>query len=83
MLYPNPSSGIVTPQFNLEHDTKATLRVFDFMGRLVQSLSPNTFYNSGFNEENLNLKELKGGVYTVQVSTTEWIESKSKVVVKN
>jgi hypothetical protein len=82
-LYPNPSSGIVTAQFNLEYATKATLRVFDFMGRLVQYLSPNTFYNSGFNEENLNLKELKGGVYTVQVSTAEWTESKNIVIVKS
>jgi hypothetical protein len=83
MLYPNPSSGAVTAQFNLENATRATLRVFDFMGRLVQSLSSNTFYNSGFNEENLDLKELKGGVYTVQVSTAEWTDSKNIVIVKS
>jgi hypothetical protein len=83
MLYPNPSSGIVTAHFNLEHTTKATLRVFDFMGRLIQTLSLNTFYSRGFNEENLNLKELKGGVYTVQVSTAEWTESKNIVIVKS
>ena len=60
-----------------------TLRVYDFMGKLIQTFREGTQYYSGLNSEELNLSLLKGGVYTIQVATKEWIASKSLVIVKN
>jgi hypothetical protein len=82
-LYPNPSTGEVNLQFNLENASMVTLRVYDFMGKLIQSFKEGTQYYSGLNAEELNLSLLKGGVYTIQVATKEWVASKSLVIVKN
>ena len=70
-IYPNPTtSKEIKIIYDINHRTSSLNKVkfFDINGKLVKSLK---LANNGFNERNLNLYDLKSGVYFVSLITDE------------
>jgi alpha-tubulin suppressor-like RCC1 family protein len=73
LVYPNPTSGIVTISTN---QTVASIDVFDVTGKLVHSQNNIKQHNSS-----IDLSQLSNGIYFINVQTENGGVSKSKVVV--
>jgi hypothetical protein len=82
-LYPNPTSESVTIEFNLENPTSVTISIFDFMGKLIKTIDANTLYGQGAQRKEISVNQFGEGIYTIRVSTENWVESKSLVIIKN
>ena len=70
-IYPNPTtSKEIKIIYDINHRTSSLNKVkfFDINGKLVKSLK---LGNNGFNERNVNLYDLKSGVYFVSLITDE------------
>jgi len=70
-IYPNPTtSKEIKIIYDINHRTSSLNKVkfFDINGKLVKSIK---LANNGFNERNLNLYDLKSGVYFVSLITDE------------
>ena len=70
-IYPNPTtSKEIKIIYDINHRTSSLnkIKFFDINGKLVKSIK---LANNGFNERNLNLYDLKSGVYFVSLITDE------------
>ena len=70
-IYPNPTtSKEIKIIYDINHRTSSLNKVkfFDINGKLVKSIK---LANNGFNERNVNLYDLKSGVYFVSLITDE------------
>lgn len=69
-VYPNPFTSELSAQFNSEISESASLRVFDFAGKLIDQKSVQL--NKGINNINLCcLDELPGGVYFLKITSSQ------------
>lgn len=75
-IYPNPSDGNFTIDFNQEYLVPGELEISDFAGRIVYSLS-----HIADKKICLNLSGLPKGLYMVKLKTPHLISNK-KVIVK-
>lgn len=73
-VYPNPSSGIVNLNLSSEVNNK-TLEIYDVLGSLVKSISVNG------KSALVDLSELSGGIYYLQMSTDE-LQIMEKILIK-
>ncbi len=64
-IYPNPSSGLMTAEFESSQKMGITLTVFDGIGRMVFSQPIQA--TEGINTFSLNLSELEDGIYVLQL----------------
>ncbi len=64
-IFPSPTTGDVTVQFNAIKDKPVTVQIMDMTGRLV--LSQTMEANQELNERVLRLQNLQPGVYTVSI----------------
>lgn len=64
VLYPNPSNGNFTIQFNSSSNNLILVGVHDIRGREIFS---KTYQNSGFFNENIQLNNLQSGVYLINI----------------
>lgn len=65
-IYPNPSSGLVTAAFESSQKSDVMVTVFDAIGRIVFSRPLQA--TEGINTFSLNLSDLNGGIYILQVT---------------
>jgi subtilisin-like proprotein convertase family protein len=64
-VYPNPSNGIINIQFTSKNTSDVEITVFDLLGRKI---SQNVFLtNNIFFKESLNIGQISGGIYILQV----------------
>jgi hypothetical protein len=78
-VFPNPATGNTTIEFKFENTTKASLRIFDFNGRLVYESSDR--YPKGKNTINYNVASLNPGTYVVQLTTATTAKTSKLVVI--
>jgi hypothetical protein len=64
-IYPNPSSGRITVDYNSETDGDVNLVVFDLMGRMIQNQMATA--SEGLNSFNLDYADLQPGIYMLEV----------------
>jgi hypothetical protein len=60
--YPNPFNPATTIQFRLPHSSYITLKIYNFLGREIETLASGT-YNEGNYLINWNAKNISSGVY--------------------
>ncbi|HAC15962.1 MAG TPA: hypothetical protein DCE78_08470 [Bacteroidetes bacterium] len=60
--YPNPFNNSTTFEFSVAEDGFVNIDVFDMMGRLVTSLTPDNLYRRGFHQVSLDARHLASGV---------------------
>ena len=65
-VYPNPSNGNFTLDYNSEENTNATVRIYDLTGKIA--LVQNAQLHAGDNSINLSLNNLSSGMYFVELN---------------
>jgi hypothetical protein len=70
--YPNPFNPSTMIGFRLPENSNVTLKVFDMLGREVETLA-NGRMASGYHEFSFNASELSSGIYFYQLSTSTGI----------
>lgn len=79
-VFPNPAQSFLTINFELENTNIPTqIRLLDINGRQVKSITSN-FMNSGVNQINTDVSDLKQGIYLLQITAGN--KSITKRVVK-
>ena len=77
-VYPSPTNGNVTVQFNATEEEAVTIRVMDMTGRLV--MQQVTEAVKDINELPLTLTGLQAGVYTVTVANSTGVSAPVRFV---
>ena len=79
--FPNPFNPTTTIRYNIIKTTKVTLRVFDILGREVQTLV-NTVQAPGQYTVSFNAKGLSSGVYFYQINAGSFSATKKLILLK-
>ncbi len=86
--YPNPFNPSTTIKYALPKDVKVVIRIYDILGREVQTLV-NEFKKAGYYEVKFNGSNFASGVYFYRIevrqagsSTGEFVVSKKMVLLK-
>ena len=66
-VYPNPTDGVLTVEYNLEEDSHVDVSVYDMSGVVRQTLSQGEM-RKGFNSGKHNVSRLPNGIYVVKVT---------------
>ncbi|MHB8261161.1 MAG: T9SS type A sorting domain-containing protein [Bacteroidia bacterium] len=79
-IYPNPASTSLTLTLSKGEGTKATIYMYDMLGKLVKqsTYSP----PSEGQGEAFDISDLAEGVYTISITTTECVLNKSMIKVR-
>ena len=80
-VYPNPSNGVFTLSTNYEFNPEYSGRiaVYDVLGQLVWSAGSKNL-TRGNNEIEIDMRELRAGIYQLQVTTDKGTFNKKIVV---
>jgi hypothetical protein len=80
--YPNPFNPSTTFKWNLSKPGKVTLKIFDPLGNEIETLIDG-YYDSGLHSKFFILNsKLSSGVYFYRLSTQNYSETKSMVLLK-
>lgn len=69
-VYPNPTSGLVNLEFNLEQGTTMNVWVTDLLGKVVMEQTLNM--TTGLQRETINLGTLGNGMYLLKFDTGKY-----------
>lgn len=81
-VFPNPSNGSFTVQFEVKKAMPLTISVFDLNGALIKTISSNTFHNTGKYELTTTINEFVNGIYFVSIAGGGKVETKKMVLSK-
>ena len=79
--YPNPFNPTTKIKFSLPENTSVKLRVFNILGKEVETLV-NSRLNAGTYEVNFNASKLSSGVYFYKLEAGSFTDIKKMVLVK-
>jgi len=79
MVYPNPTSDILTIEIATENEMQGILSVKDILGKEVYAVQKNVF--EGSNQINLDLSEYEDGTYLVSFLTLDGVQFSERVIV--
>lgn len=79
-MYPNPTNGQVTIEFESQDRSNANIRVFDLNGRLVKTAEVEN-NGSGTIKTSIDTGDLKAGIYIVNVSGDGIAQRAAKLIV--
>ncbi|MCW8848977.1 MAG: T9SS type A sorting domain-containing protein [Melioribacteraceae bacterium] len=79
--YPNPFNPITNISYSIANTTKVTLKVYDILGRVVETLI-NRVQLSGKYTVNFNAQNISGGIYFYKLEAGSFASIKKLVVLK-
>jgi len=79
--YPNPFNPTTSISFNLPFQSDVSLKVYDLLGREIQTLH-NGNLNSGTHRFSFNGSKLTSGIYFVKLISGDFSETKKMVLMK-
>ena len=79
-LYPNPATTHLSVSFSSTDAEKSHLVIYDMAGRVVVQQMVNI--RTGQNKVNLNVSNLKNGIYSVELTTRDNIQTGKLVITK-
>jgi Secretion system C-terminal sorting domain len=79
--YPNPFNPVTTISFDLPSDGHASLKIYNIMGRLVDT-PVNGYTHAGIHEVRFNAASLPSGVYFYELTQGNNVEMKKMVFMK-
>lgn len=82
MVYPNPTNGPVSVNFNLKDDRKVKLSIHDLTGKLLLTLAPETMIPKGEYRENFNLSKLTPGMYLLVAQTHYGEQTLQRIIIE-
>lgn len=80
--YPNPFNPITTIKYDLPKDVKVTIKVYDLLGREIETIINNEFKTAGWYEINWNANKYASGVYIYRIEAGDFVQSKKMVLIK-
>ena len=69
-VYPNPIQREALLSYSLNHDETVTIKVYDVLGRTVQTIMANNSQTAGNYTESLNVAALPPGIYFINLSNS-------------
>ena len=79
--YPNPFNPVTNIQFSIPENSFATLMVYDYLGREIQTLFSG-LKTAGTYEISFNGSTLSSGVYYYKLTTDKFTETKKMILAK-
>ena len=79
--FPNPFNPVTTIQYSITKSSNVSLKVFDMLGREVQTLV-NTMQGPGQYSVMLNAQSLGSGVYFYRLNAGTYTETKKLILLK-
>jgi hypothetical protein len=79
-VYPNPAANVANIQFNLPTATTVTLSIIDMNGKVISSNTEKL--NAGKNLFLFNTKILTNGIYSVRLTSNEFVATQKLSVIK-
>ena len=79
---PNPTTEWAKVLYQLPADSKVSIKLYNQLGELVQTIANELNQTQGFYEFNINTQSLNSGTYYLQVITPNAITSKNINVIK-
>jgi len=79
--YPNPFNPTTSISFNLPFQSDVSLKVYDLLGREIQTLHSGNL-NSGLHRFSFNGSKLTSGIYFVKLISGDFSETKKMVLMK-
>lgn len=82
-IHPNPTNGInIMLNFNLNHTSTLTIKVYDEIGNVVQIISNKTNFYTGENSQIINLEGLSNGFYYIGIEGDGIVMNKKLILIK-
>ncbi len=81
-IFPNPSNGAFTIEYELRSQTAIEIAVYDMTGSLVKQIVKPMKQQSGIYQMPINLTDLPSGIYVCKLSKDGKMETKQVVVTK-
>lgn len=81
-IFPNPSNGVFTIEYELRSQTAVELVVYDMTGSQVKQIVKPMKQQSGIYQMPINLTDLPSGIYVCKLSKDGKVETKQVVVTK-
>lgn len=82
VLFPNPTSNSLNIAYRLNDNQNVTIQVFDYNGRLLNTLTENEMQMQGTNSTMLNTSSLSSGIYFITIKTDKTVVTQRFSVVK-
>ena len=79
-VYPNPTSGLLTVEFNLEAANDLTLKITDVAGRTISEEALDAA--AGINRHEVDLTEVRKGMYMLYLTNSEGQQEVRRVTVQ-
>lgn len=79
-VYPNPATNVANIQFNLPTSATVTLSIVDLNGKVVSSNTEKL--NAGNNKFMFNTNMLSNGIYSVRLTSNEFVATQKLSVIK-
>jgi N-acetylneuraminic acid mutarotase len=73
-IYPNPASEFVTLKYERQNNDEIKVNVYGVTGELVKSEI------LGQNQQSISVKDLKEGIYLVEIQSTNWTKNQKIVI---
>jgi len=80
--FPNPFNPSTTINFDIPKNSFITLKIYDILGRFVETLTENEFKSAGSYKVNWNAANFSSGIYFYRLEADNFTESKKMVLVK-
>ena len=81
-VFPNPSSGSSTIEFELKKGEKLSLSVVDVLGKMITQVFDNQFFNEGKNSALIQTKDLPNGFYTIILRGSDFLKKEKFLIVR-
>ncbi len=80
-IYPNPTNGEFTIEFELAEDSEINLAILSLCGKTLKQIHSNKIFSKGVYTERIDKGQLKTGVYLCKLSTKKEIKT-DKIIVE-
>jgi hypothetical protein len=80
--YPNPFNPSTNIQFSLAATSDVTLEVYNMLGQKVATLLQNQKMNAGSHTQTFDASRLASGMYVYRISTPNFVQSRSMMLIK-
>lgn len=81
-VFPNPSSGSSTIEFDLKKGGKLSLSVVDALGKTVIQVFDNQFFVEGKNRAFIQTKDLPNGFYTILLRGSDFLKKEKFLIAR-
>jgi hypothetical protein len=79
-VYPNPTHGPVTVQYNLPADENVTIQLWDLSGQILGTVLENAVRPAGSQTQQMDISQLPAGYYMLNILNTEGNSTTVKLV---